>query len=341
MERDNRPKIGFALSGAAARSVFYIGFLEVMKENDIPIDVITAQSGATIVASAFACGTLDQLKKDFIPIDKTKLRQLLQRSKQGGGIYTLDHVEEYGREHWTLGKRFDEVSPRLCFVAANLTTGELMPLAMGDIAHAVRISCSVPGLFVPVTWGNSVLVDGGLISFIPSDLARESGADLVIGVNVRATQHIFLKHQIKAKHAYNVLKRWLFFHRLGKLWKRIAEVVKPTDAWDYFEPLEYAADDLATPGMFSVLGKSLDLAAEASRLGRNQPKDFGCDLLIREGTGNFGDSVRTNDMVDLYNQGRNAALAHLPEIKMLIENWRRIAESKHLVPASSQLQANI
>lgn len=316
------PKIGLALSGAAVRSVFYIGFLEVLKENKIPIDVIGAQSGAAVVATAFACGTLSELRKELIPVDKARLlKMFLVRSKESGGVYSLDVMEEYGRQHWSLGKRFDEVTPRLCFVAADLTNGTLVPLAMGDIAHAARISCTVPGLFTPVHWGGHVLVDGGLLSFIPSDIVRQSGADIVIGVNVRATQHIFLKSQIRAKHGYNILKRWLFFHRLGKIWKSAHTTIKKTDAWDYFEPLEYASKEIGTPGILAVLGKSLDVAIEASRKTELMPDNYGCDLLIREGTGSFGGSVKVNDMENLYQQGRQAAIENLPRICALINNW--------------------
>src|SRR3989338_7881192 len=149
--REGRVRVGFALSGAAARSVFYIGFLEGMEKENIPVDVIAAQSGAAAVAAAYSCGTLERLKRDFIPIDKTKFRKLLMvRSKQPGGMYTLDSMEDYGREFWTLGKTFEDVKPQLCFAAADLTTGTLVALAMGDIARAVRISCTVPGLFAPV-----------------------------------------------------------------------------------------------------------------------------------------------------------------------------------------------
>ena len=33
-----KPRIGIAMSGASSRSVFYMGFLEVLQENDIAID---------------------------------------------------------------------------------------------------------------------------------------------------------------------------------------------------------------------------------------------------------------------------------------------------------------
>ena len=40
MSELKRPTIGLALSGASSRATYYIGFLEVMAENNIPIDYI-------------------------------------------------------------------------------------------------------------------------------------------------------------------------------------------------------------------------------------------------------------------------------------------------------------
>jgi len=42
----------------------------------------------------------------------------------------------------------------------------------------------VPCLFKPVEMGGCLLVDGGLISYLPVQAARQLGADLVIGVDV-------------------------------------------------------------------------------------------------------------------------------------------------------------
>ena len=44
---------------------------------------------------------------------------------------------------------------------------------------------SIPGVFTPVRWGDSVLIDGGLQNNLPVDLARQMGADIVISVSVQ------------------------------------------------------------------------------------------------------------------------------------------------------------
>ena len=65
-----RPKIGLALSGGSGRAIAHIGVLEVLREYNIPIDVITACSSGTMVAGSFACGTLEELKQDWLKWNK-------------------------------------------------------------------------------------------------------------------------------------------------------------------------------------------------------------------------------------------------------------------------------
>ncbi|WP_268761480.1 patatin-like phospholipase family protein, partial [Candidatus Kryptonium thompsonii] len=49
--------------------------------------------------------------------------------------------------------------------------------------YVVRASSTIPLAFQPVSMDSLVLVDGGLISNIPADVARELGCDIVITVD--------------------------------------------------------------------------------------------------------------------------------------------------------------
>ena len=69
-------------------------------------------------------------------------------------------------------------TPPKAFVAADIETGEQVVLCMGDIARAACISCVLPGVFEPVTWGNRVLVDGGILNQMPLDVVKDFGATL-------------------------------------------------------------------------------------------------------------------------------------------------------------------
>ena len=54
----------------------------------------------------------------------------------------------------------------------------------GSLAKALRATMSIPGVFTPVEMDNRVLADGGLLNNIPTDVAKDMGADVVIAVNV-------------------------------------------------------------------------------------------------------------------------------------------------------------
>ena len=49
----------------------------------------------------------------------------------------------------------------------------------------MRASMAIPMAFSPVKLGDMVLVDGGLRNNYPADVAREMGADIIIGVTVQ------------------------------------------------------------------------------------------------------------------------------------------------------------
>ncbi|MEW5814572.1 MAG: patatin-like phospholipase family protein [Spirochaetota bacterium] len=53
-----------------------------------------------------------------------------------------------------------------------------------NIGEAVRASCAVPGVFMPVEINGMQLFDGGLVDQVPVDVARAMGADLTIGISL-------------------------------------------------------------------------------------------------------------------------------------------------------------
>ena len=56
LSKRNRPRIGLALSGGAARGVAHIGVLRALEENAIPIDAIAGASAGALIGGAYAAG---------------------------------------------------------------------------------------------------------------------------------------------------------------------------------------------------------------------------------------------------------------------------------------------
>lgn len=319
----DRPKIGLALAGASSRSMFYIGFLEVLTENNFPIDYISAMSGGAVIAASYVCGTLPEIKSLILNLNKEIVFSLIERSKDNGGLY---HLEKFERilQYYTKQMRFEDVKPRLGLLATDLNSGEAVVLEIGDIAKAVAASCTLPFIFEPIPWGNKLLVDGGLVSVVPGQAAKQAGMNIVIGLHLRNKMHVFSKWQIAISQAVSFVRRILFLDKATEAWQRL--MIKFDFYGDYSGLLDEA--NLKKPGMFSVLGRSVDLAIAAQQKSNPKTATYDCDMLIMPDIHipfwkkylyfHFTDFSKSED---IYKLGRKTAEENLPKMKKLIEDY--------------------
>lgn len=73
--------------------------------------------------------------------------------------------------------------PFVC-VATEMVTAKPKIWYDGKLNTALRSTMSIPGVFAPVKVDGMVLVDGGMRDNYPTDIAKEMGADIIIGVDL-------------------------------------------------------------------------------------------------------------------------------------------------------------
>ena len=178
-------KIGIALSGGGARGFAHIGVLKALEDHSIPIDFISGTSAGSFVGAAIASGMsvaeLLEIAKKIGWFNMTKLsyspRAILSNVPMGKFIEQNFPVQ-----------RFEDLAIPFTAVTCDLETGkEVLFKDIGDLAFAVRASCAVPGVFLPLTDENGRhLIDGGVTSPMPTKHVRKMGADIVIAVDLMA-----------------------------------------------------------------------------------------------------------------------------------------------------------
>ncbi|MBR7125451.1 MAG: patatin-like phospholipase family protein, partial [Prevotella sp.] len=110
------------------------------------------------------------------------------KSSEGGIIKGKNLAELFGQlcTGYTDSLDFskDLKIPFAC-VATNIIDNSEVDFHSGRLPQAMRASMAIPAAFAPVRLGDMVLVDGGLKNNYPADIAREMGADIIIGVTVQ------------------------------------------------------------------------------------------------------------------------------------------------------------
>ena len=175
------PRIGLALGGGAAKGFAHIGVIKMLEANGFKPDVVAGTSAGSVVGALYASG-MDpfELQQRAVSLDESSIRDV--RLLSGGllqGLKLQDYVnEQVGR------KSLERMGKPFAAVATRLETGERTVFVRGNTGQAVRASSSVPGVFEPVTIGDYQYVDGGIVSPVPVDAARQLGAEFVIAVDI-------------------------------------------------------------------------------------------------------------------------------------------------------------
>jgi NTE family protein len=180
----SRKKVGIALSGGAARGFAHLGVLKVLAENDIPVDYIAGTSAGSFAGAAFATGaSVDEIIEMSRKISWFRMTGFSYSTK---GLLSNAPMGDFINKNFSV-KTFEELPIPFAAVACDLETGqEVVFREKGDLATAVRASCAIPGVFVPVDHDGRRLIDGGVITNVPTKAVRRLGAEVVIAVDVIA-----------------------------------------------------------------------------------------------------------------------------------------------------------
>ncbi len=207
-------KVGLVLSGGGAKGFAHVGALKVLEEAGIRIDYIGGTSMGAIIGALYSSGyrasELDSILQSY---DFTELMQdNLPRRTQS--IYQKENTEKYALslpiKEGSVGlpralskgqNVFNELSkltehihaiedfsmlpiPFFC-VTTDLETGDEVILERGFLPEAVKASGAFPTLLDPVEIDGNLYVDGGIVNNFPTDIMRNKGVDIVIGIDVQ------------------------------------------------------------------------------------------------------------------------------------------------------------
>lgn len=176
-------KLGLALGSGSARGWAHIGILRALVDAGHTPDIVVGCSVGAFVGAAYADGDLDKLQTWVEGLAWKDVLGLLDPGLGNGGLLKGDKLVDFFSRHF-VDRDFSSLPLPFGCVATDLASGREVWLREGSVAHAVRASIALPGLFAPLERNGRLLVDGGLVNPVPVSLARAMGADVVIAVDL-------------------------------------------------------------------------------------------------------------------------------------------------------------
>lgn len=211
--QEKKPKVVLVLSGGGAKGIAHIPLLQKLDSLHIVPDLIVGNSMGSIIGGLYAMGysgdSIEKITKDIywdkllgggqsLNTASAEEKREFQRYLVGIGVKDgklnsvssllndqnlREYLSELTYPVYNI-KDFDSLPIPFRAMATDLVEGKEVILSRGNLAYAMRASMSLPAIFKPMNYEKTVLVDGGVMNNFPTDVAKQMGADIIIGSDV-------------------------------------------------------------------------------------------------------------------------------------------------------------
>lgn len=184
LKKDSKkPIVALVLGSGGARGYAHIGAIEILEKNHIYPDFIVGTSAGSIVGSLYASGkNSSELREIALNLKANDVRDVTLDKK---GFFEGQKVEDFINEQVS-NTPLQALKIPMYVVSTELKHGKKVVFNYGNTGQAVRASVAIPSMFIPTKIGDDEYVDGGLVSPVPVDVAKQLGADIVIAVDILA-----------------------------------------------------------------------------------------------------------------------------------------------------------
>lgn len=177
-------KVALVLGSGGARGYAHIGVIEELEARGYEIGCVAGCSMGAVVGGIYAAGKLREYREWTESLDYLDVLRLIDVSFRLGAIRG---EKVFGKIHEIVGEiNIEDLNIPYTAVATDLTNQQEIWFQEGCLHKAMRASAAIPSLFTPVTQGNRMLVDGGLLNPLPIVPVVASHCDLIVAVNLNS-----------------------------------------------------------------------------------------------------------------------------------------------------------
>lgn len=181
--------VAFVMSGGASHGAIQAGMLQALYERDIAPDVIVGTSvgainGAYIASRRPTPKTADSLAEVWRGVHRAEVFPFNPATALIGFAGRRNYAVPNGALRRLIQNqlefdRLEDAPVPVHVIAVDLFTGREVRLSKGPAAEAILASSAIPGVFEPVEWGDTELIDGGVANNTPISHALELGCDQI------------------------------------------------------------------------------------------------------------------------------------------------------------------
>ncbi len=257
--------VAAVVGGGGCLGAAQVGVGVALEERGFVPDLVVGTSvgalnGAIVAAHPGQAAPL--LAQVWTDLRRREVFPLRPRSANGG-VFSSAGIQELIRRA-SLPARVEDLSLPFTAIAMDLITGQQVELSAGDLPSALLASAAIPGALPPVERGGRMLVDGGVIAYVPVGAALAAGAAsaVVVSSGPEAWPVAPRRPRPRPTAVAGRAALWLLHHQierdLHEAARRVPVVVPPTGIENWPAPWDFGQADRLIRTATGAAGRFLD-----------------------------------------------------------------------------------
>lgn len=179
--------VALVLGSGGARGLAHIGVIEELIHRGYSITSVSGSSMGAMIGGLLATSKLDDYKKWILSLDKLDILTLIDFTISSKGIVKGQKVFERMQEmNMIPDVNIEDLPVPFTAVAVDIINNELVVFKTGSLQTAIRASISIPSVFTPQPYNNTLLVDGGVLSPLPLEFVERKPDNILVAVDLNA-----------------------------------------------------------------------------------------------------------------------------------------------------------
>ena len=266
-------RTAFVLSGGASLGAIQAGMLRALYERAIFPDLIVATSagalnGGFVASCPPTLATIDELDEIWLGLRREHVFPISPRTVLAGLANHRDHlVPDRGmrdliRRHLEV-KDLEEMRIPLHLIAFDLLTGAEVRLSSGPALQAILASSAIPSVLPPVSLGDALLVDGGVVNNTPISHAVALGAERIYVLATDDASERGLPEPPRgaldaAVHAFRLLSNARLQADLARYGSEVELIVLPVANPSHVQPTDFSHARELLDAAYRAVSQMLD-----------------------------------------------------------------------------------